>query len=322
MLKLKNIFNRITHHDKLWATIFRLENELQSSRSIVSPLSLHSDYRLLRLEILSYYQDPARRAALDKEQLALLDYLNTQYDPRKYGRVFSEDPYYDTATEDPLPYPVIYDSHSDLWYADMDGKKLYLGENRKGAEQYLKAVAAEIETPNPHRYLEPEKDGIDIPEGSILLDIGAAEGFLGIKYIERCKKVYFFECEEHWLKCLKKSCEPFGDKAEIVKGFVGDGTKDIKLDEFFRNREKPTFIKIDVEGAEGSVLRGMPGLLSSRDPLTLLVCTYHRQEDWDRYSEMLKDNFIISPSTGWRWHMVDPCPPYFRRGVLRAVKKI
>ena len=307
------------------------------------------DCRLVRLEILMYYLRQERREHLDSEGLALLDYLDSEWDGRENGRCFAEDSAY--ASQGRQEFPVVgaeeylllnklkiaWDSspyekgsggvpfpmgqEDGIWYADIDGKKLFLKEDRESAEQYLCATVRELEGPNPHRYLEPEKDGIDIPQGSILCDIGAAEGFFGIRHIDKCKKVYFFECEDYWLRMLQKTCEPFGDKVEIIKGFVGDGQNDIHLDDFFKTREKPTVIKMDVEGAEGAVLRGMPGLLNDKDPLTLLICTYHRQEDWDRYAKILEGNFNLFPSTGWRWFMVDPYPPYLRRGVMRAVKR-
>lgn len=79
-------------------------------------------------------------------------------------------------------------------------------------------------------------------------------------------------------------------------------------------------IKMDVEGAEGAVLRGMGELLYDNNPLTLFICTYHRQEDWDRYYEMLKGRYRISHSKGYYWNVQDPHPPFFRRGIMRAEK--
>lgn len=42
------------------------------------------------------------------------------------------------------------------------------------------------------------------------------------------------------------------------------------LDSFFRERRSPRFIKLDVQGAEGLVVRGMRGLLEPGNPLMLL----------------------------------------------------
>lgn len=279
------------------------------------------DARLIRLEILWYYRENAIRSTLSKELLGILKQLETDYDYGKSGgRLFPEDPYYSSESENSPPcFSMGFDA--GMWYANLDGKRIYLGENQKDAESYLKETLYYLEGNTPHRYLEPDVDGIDIPEGAVLLDIGAAEGFFGIRHIEKCKKVYFFEYDERWLTYLEKTCEPFRDKIEIVRGFVGDRENDIRLDDFFENREKPSFIKMDVEGAEGAVLRGMPRLLESTDPLTLLICTYHRQEDWEHYYEILKDRFDIHSSSGFYWDMIDPNPPFFRRGIMRAVKK-
>ena len=177
-----------------------------------------------------------------------------------------------------------------------------------------------LEGNTPHRYIDTDYDGIAFPDDAVLLDIGAAEGYFGVKHYDKCKKVYFFECDQRWLRYLRKTCEPL-DKAEIVEGFVGDTTNSIRLDKFFENiNERPTIIKMDVEGAEGAVLRGMGNLLFDENPLTLLICTYHRQEDWDRYYEMLKGHYRISHSKGYYWNVQDPHPPFFRRGILRAEK--
>ncbi len=49
------------------------------------------------------------------------------------------------------------------------------------------------------------------------------------------------------------------------------------LDRLFE-REKPTFIKLDIEGAEQAALEGARSMLSRHQP-TLAVCTYHRPDD-------------------------------------------
>lgn len=307
------------NRDDLYSRIDQIKHILCDTGII--NLRSRLDSRIIRLELLWYYQDEKRRIALDKEMLTILQLLDTDYDyGKRSGRLFAEDPYYGAVSESSHPH-FSMGSDSGIWYANLDGKRIYLGENRDDAESYLKETIHYLEGNTPHRYLEPAVDGIDVPEGAILLDIGAAEGFFGIRHIEKCKKVYFFEYDERWLTYLEKTCEPFRDKIEIVRGFVGDGKNDIRLDKFFENREKPTFIKMDVEGAEGAVLRGMSNLLLSDDPLTMLICTYHRQEDWERYYEMLKNRFDIYPSSGFYWDMVDPNPPFFRRGIMRAVKR-
>lgn len=322
----RNEFNSRTEvleedRNNIFQRIDQIERRLRACGLL--NLNTRLDSRIIRLEILWYYREPARRATLDEEQLKILDYLENSFDyERNAGRTYPEDWKYEAKNCKPsqLPYDVKEDD--GLWYADLNGKRLYLGENERDVKEYLTETVYWLEGDTPHRYLDPLSDGIDIQEGSILLDIGAAEGYFGIRHLDKCKKVYFFEYDEKWLQYLRKTCEPFGEKVEIIEGRVGDREGEIHIDDFFEGREKPTHIKMDVEGAEGSVLRGMSKLLRGDDPLTLLVCTYHRQEDQIRYNNLLKDNFEISFSKGYYWDMQDPYPPFFRRGILRAVKKL
>ncbi len=289
-------------------------------------LNTRIDQRLIRLEILQYYSDPKNCTALDPEQKRLLKHLREDYDyERSGGRKYPDDPWYEKPDkpkkpEEQISFPM--GQENGLWYAEIAGKKIFLGESKDHEERYMKGLIKETETDSPHRYLDPAQDGVDVPEGAILVDVGAAEGYFGMKYLDRCKEVYFFESEERWLRCLRKTCAPYMDKIEIVEGYVGDQNDQIKLDDFFRDKEKPTFIKMDVEGAEGAVLRGMSGMLHDPSlPMTLLICTYHRQEDWDRYEAMLKGNFKLYSGDRYYWHLPDACPPFFRKGVMRAVKK-
>lgn len=304
----------------LFSRIDKIENTLRECG--FSNLKSRLDARVIRLEILWYYMKPERYEQLDEEAKALLETLYNEYEyGRDEGRLFEEDPAYKKKIDDEAALPYELGEEDGMWYANVDGKRIYLGENRADSEAYLKETLYWLEGETPHQYYNPVWDGVDICDGSILLDIGAAEGWFGIRHLEKCKKVYFFEYDERWLQYLRKTCVPYGDKVEIVKGYVGNKEKDIRLDDFFRNREKPTHIKMDVEGAEGAILRGMTQLLENDEPLTIFLCTYHRQEDWDRYYELLHERFDIASSKGYYWDIQDPAPPFFRRGIMKAVKK-
>ena len=59
------------------------------------------------------------------------------------------------------------------------------------------------------------------------------------------------------------------------------------LDTFFQDKEPPTFIKMDIEGAELEALKGAEGLIRKYKP-KLAICAYHRPEDVYKLPELVK----------------------------------
>ena len=59
------------------------------------------------------------------------------------------------------------------------------------------------------------------------------------------------------------------------------------LDAFFQNREAPTFIKMDIEGAEREALAGVEQLIRSHKP-KLAICAYHKVEDIYTLPELIR----------------------------------
>ena len=80
------------------------------------------------------------------------------------------------------------------------------------------------------------------------------------------------------------------------------------------------FIKMDIEGAEVEVLKGLNNILARNPSLKLAVCAYHRQSDAETLSGILKNNGYRAEFTAG--NMIFPegisRPPYFRKCLIRA----
>ena len=294
------------------------------------------DFCLIAFMIRNYYSSKDRYYELDPDGKKIVDYIFSEefYWNLLTSRFFPFDLHmskfvmnYRNQFDSKYPYPRInpddypvFTQNGDC-YALLEGRKVFLMNNEESARRYWHGEMTCQLSDHPHCYLEENGD-FNIKQGDIVADIGAAEGFFCIKYLDKIKHAYLFETEESWFELLKKTYEPFKEKITLVKGFVGDGDGNILLDEYFKDKEKPTFFKMDVEGAEGSVVRSMRGLLSDVNlPMRLAVCTYHRQEDAPYIESLLGKSFDIHYSRSYYWFMQDPQPPFLRHGVMRATKK-
>lgn len=240
--------------------------------------------------------------------------------------------------ENPLsifPYPfghlykasdieVFFDKACRMRYVFLDGKKLYFKkrwkENR--IRRSFSDLIREQDASSPHRYLTPD---FDVSENDVIADIGAAEGNFSLSVIDRVKKVYMLEYNKDWAEALNATFNPYHDKTEIINKMVADSDTDstIKLDTFLQERKEITFLKIDVDGAEQMVLNSCMEILRSKRPLKIALCTYHRTNDENDFTGLLRGyGFEVSPSHGYMIHFYDKkiTRPWLRRGLIRAVR--
>jgi len=271
--------------------------------------------KTLRLKILSYYasipeeqlNDEIREviAWLRKNPLAIFPYdFVTRY--RK---------------ED---IEVLTDPDNSLKYVLYEGKRLYFrrGWSKSRIRRAWSDLLREQDPESPHRYLitsfEPGKD-------DIFVDIGAAEGNISLSVIEKVRKIYLIESDKRWAEALRATFRPWKDKVEIINKKVGDGndSNNLSIDSFFEGREFPTFIKIDVDGAEDKVLRGCTKVFQSGKPMKVALCTYHKNDDEKIFTAFLENvGFTATPSRGYMIHYYDKKmkAPWLRRGLLRAIR--
>jgi len=75
-------------------------------------------------------------------------------------------------------------------------------------------------------------------------------------------------------KCLEATRDflaPSGLEIRLVRAYVNDGSGGgVTLEQAARDHFVPDFIKIDVEGAEASVLRGAERILADRQPALII----------------------------------------------------
>jgi hypothetical protein len=213
---------------------------------------------------------------------------------------------------------------NNLKYIITNEKQLYFKRksSKRGVRRNYNFLKIEQDSKSPHRYLTKE---FDVEENEILVDVGPAEGNLSLGVIEKIKKAYLFETDERWIEALEATFAPWKEKVTIVNKFVSNinDEKNVSLDEYFKDKEPFTFLKVDAEGTEDAILEGAEKSISESRNLKLALCCYHKPYDEDKFKAYLENKiFSISFADGY---MIFPDPktfkpPYLRRGVLRAKK--
>jgi FkbM family methyltransferase len=171
-------------------------------------------------------------------------------------------------------------------------------------DKALYVIGAKTETPfEMPQYFLP---CLGLSQSEIVADCGFYTGDTAeeyIKYVGDFKKYYGFEPSEQNL--AKVSPEIASDpRIEITKAgvhsydtvlhfnqyeaatasasnFCESGNESlpvISLDSFFEGKEKPTFIKMDIEGSEIAALLGAKIIIHEHKP-KLAICVYHKPED-------------------------------------------
>jgi len=177
--------------------------------------------------------------------------------------------------------------------SDNESKKTYIA--------YLKYLLSRsplhIKKSNYPQYFHPS---VRPEEEDIIVDGGAFVGDTVLKFINNVpniKRIYAIEPDEQNFQKLIKACNSYKNlvipihaalwkDSGILKFSDGLGlgsyvtergttkVKCISLDRFFKNRQPPTLIKLDVEGAEKEVILGGKNLIVNYKP-KLQISIYH-----------------------------------------------
>lgn len=234
---------------------------------------------------------------------------------------------------DPRDVRVRYDRKNKAYYVNRqigeDYRRCYF-LNKYMAHTAYNALLKEQDYMSPHRYFSDLVDNVMKGQGGTILDLGAAEGFFSLEYIDRVDKAILFEPWEVWNPFLKLTFSRFRKKVRIENSFVGEKTDRknniVSIDEYFGDEmpEDIKLIKMDIEGFEQETLRGMKKVLEKNPQAVLLVCSYHKRNAEKEIREILEPmGYNVAAREGriLYYFDMDLDHPDLRHGVLEAVRE-
>ena len=216
----------------------------------------------------------------------------------------------------------IYESENLKYlYIKDHGKNLYFDRdffNFQDTKDYYNFLTMEQDYRSPHCYFN---DGYKFIEDYIFIDVGAAEGLISLRLINRAKHIFLIENDIKWINSLRTTFKDYEDKVTLYNKTCSshEGSSTMKLSEIIE-KDKKYFIKIDVEGNEMDVLKSINFDNLSKES-KLIVCTYHNQNDYDIISSFFNDiglkyisskGYVLSDWGGYK-------EPYFRKALIKTI---
>ena len=219
---------------------------------------------------------------------------------------------------------VFFDKIKGLKYVNFKGnKKIYFKKrwSKKRIQRALNQLLIEQDINSPHRYLTNK---FNVDKDTIVADIGCAEANFSLEIIDKVKHIYLFETNNVWDEPLKATFEKYKHKVTIVNKMFSniDSEKSVDGGKFLKDKGI-NFLKIDVDGFEDEVMASIDEILKNSSKMKILLCTYHSDNDFKKYSRILKGyKYKVSNSKGYMIFYWDKKldHPFLRRGVLRAEK--
>ncbi len=162
------------------------------------------------------------------------------------------------------------------------------------------------------------EDFLDLQDGEVFVDAGGFDGQTSIQFIKHCpkyKSIYIFEPDSDNLDLAKNNLVNFKNVNFISKGLSNqkdtlrfdtgsgsassiseNGSIEIEVDTLDNLvKEKVSFIKMDIEGAEGLAIEGMKNHILNDHP-KMAISVYHKVDDFWKIPEQIfaiRDDYNI-----------------------------
>lgn len=181
--------------------------------------------------------------------------------------------------------------------ADEMSRKIYIERIKR---VFLLTDISHIMSPAKEQYFDEK---VELTEQEVFVDCGAYIGDTAMEFIRRVKEkyrqIYMFEAESSKFGQIRENLMeyryqlyPYGVWSENkILYFDADGSSASKVSDNENGmqveavaldkvgfEEIPTFIKMDIEGAEKEALMGAKNIISRYHP-KLAICIYHKRED-------------------------------------------
>ncbi len=243
-------------------------------------------------------------------------------------KIFLIDNYYEGLIKRDLNYEYFMNNYALFaqtydWLEDEKSKKT-MEDYLRGHIELTNFPMMEVwETADVKKQYFPE-DIIHLSDQEVFVDCGAYTGDTLDSFLKRTgnfKKYYALEPDRRLFKELKQKVTdnkiihfPVGawDRKDSLKLDIENGCGTIqstktdnvcdenrvdvdKIDNLVSEKDKVTFIKMDIEGAELKALYGAENIIK-RDKPTLAVCVYHKREDLitlPQYIKSLEKNYKL-----------------------------
>lgn len=300
----------------------RLRQQTLEQQAAIEDLSYKYEGLVFYNRLMSYYARNQEDASVFLDELKYL---------RDKG-IFCNFPYPEKDLKSEVKAG--FDEGVKLPYVLHNGIKLYYPRNwsvDSVKKMYVNYITCELflETDDdliaPHQY---QSSMVNVKEGDVVFDIGSAEGLFALDNVEKASRIYIVEGDELWMESLKLTFAPYQDKVTIINSFIGESKREsqITIQSLLENAVFETaFVKMDIEGSELACLTSARTFLQTIGKRVKFSCAaYHRQNDAEEIKSLFDSiGYQTEFSKGYMlFNNYDtPAPPYFRHGIVRAIRK-